>query len=83
MSHCKTCVRPQFNNGQNLFILSCFVHLHLVYSVLLANNKMDSLLIDLRSPDDTLDDENEYIDKKHHIKAGNEGNEEIDFKLSR
>ena len=48
-------------------------------------DKMDPLLIDLRSPDDTLEDENEswHIDKKNHIKAGNEGNEEIDFKLSR
>ena len=48
-------------------------------------DKMDPLLIDLRSPDDTLEDENMcwHIDKKNHIKAGIEGNDEIDFKLLR
>eukprot|EP00090_Calanus_glacialis_P009539 TRINITY_DN17923_c0_g1_i1.p1 TRINITY_DN17923_c0_g1~~TRINITY_DN17923_c0_g1_i1.p1 ORF type:complete len:142 (+),score=30.49 TRINITY_DN17923_c0_g1_i1:44-427(+) len=46
---------------------------------------MDPLLIDLRSPDDTLEDENMcwHIDKKNHIMAGIEGNDEIDFKLLR
>jgi hypothetical protein len=48
-------------------------------------DKMDSLLIDLRSPDDTLEDENMSwdIDKMKNIKDGIEGNDEIDFKLLR
>ena len=41
---------------------------------------MDSLLIDLRSPSDTLEDENMSW---NHIDAGNMENADIDFKLSR